>query len=120
MTLDVTIGRKLKDDVVQCPDSDKDICNPNLTNHPREAYRSGSSDFWSFWRRRGLADIYLSMRKNPNSNDIDIALLKPFIKRINALKEPLSIIDKDRLKWLKYWSNKATELCGEEAAIMFS
>jgi hypothetical protein len=62
------------------------------------------------------------MRKHPDTNDLDLALIKPFLKRINKLKDSdfVNEVDKDRLKWLKYWSNKSVELYGNEAAILFS
>lgn len=125
MTLDVRIGKKTSENSVeQCPDAKENICDSAHTNWPAESYRSGNNvAFWKFFtRNKDLKAIYLEMRKHPNTNDLDIALLKPFLKRINKLKELNFIdeIDKDRLKWLKYWSNKAVELYGDEAAIMFS
>ena len=125
MTMDVKIGKKTGDNTIeQCPDSDTNICDPAFTRWPKESYRSGSNvSFWRFFMKNNdLKKIYLEMRKHPNSNDLDLASLKPFANKINKIKESdfSDDLDKDRLKWLKYWSNKAVKLYGEEAAIMFS
>ena len=125
MTLDVTIGKKTgKDHVEKCPESKDNVCDSTQTNWPSESYRSGNNvSFWKFFtRNKDLKVIYLKMRKHPDTNDLDIAQLKPFMKEINKLKESdfVDEIDKDRVKWLKYWSNKAVELYGTDAAIMFS
>ncbi|MDP3989718.1 MAG: hypothetical protein Q8Q01_00765 [archaeon] len=125
MTLDVRIGKKIGDSSVeQCPDAKENICDPLHTNWPTESYRSGNNfSFWKFFtKNKDLKAIYLEMRKHPNTNDLDLALIKPFLKRINKLKDAdfVNEVDKDRLKWLKYWSNKAVELYGNEAAILFS
>lgn len=125
MTLDVTIGKKIgKDSVEKCPESKDNVCDSAQTNWPSESYRSGNNvSFWKFFTKvKELNTLYLKMRKHPNTNDADIAQLKPLIKQINKLKESdfEDELDKDRLKWLKYWSNKAVELYGNDAAIMFS
>ena len=62
------------------------------------------------------------MRKHPNTNDLDIAKLKPFAEEISKIKEAdfTNAIDKDRLKWLQYWTLKAVELYGENAGVQFS
>lgn len=139
MTLDVTIGYVEPNtepyddqihpsfDVIQCPNADHDVCNPEYTMDAKESYRSGSfgeDGFWAFWKRKSLklSAIYFEMRENPDSNDRDVAYLKPFIERINAIPESdfTEAVDLDRLKWLKYWVNKAIELYGDKAGIMFS
>jgi hypothetical protein len=131
MTLDVTIGKigfnvmnnRVYLTVHECPEADKDICDPGATIYPRKSYRSGSSGFWLFWEKNDLLHgIYKDMRDNPNSNDHDVALVEPFLKLILMIRadkwtEPF---DRDRLKWLQYWAAKAVELYGKEAGIQFS
>jgi len=138
MTLDVSIGLikfgKLKKndvadyescnvmralDIKRCPDSEADICDPERTLSAKEAYRSGSTSFWDFWDNCTY-ELYHSMRDYPNSNDTDIAFLKPVIDDINALPDPTDEGNADRMKWLKYWANKAVELYGDRAGIRFS
>ena len=112
-------------DVEACPDSDYDVCNPESTIYPRSSQRSGSTGFWKFFTDMIGSDIYYAMRRNPESNDRDIALIRPLIDKINAIQDP-TIVDEnakynsDRLKWFKFWSNKAVELYGDMAAIEFS
>jgi hypothetical protein len=125
MTLDVTIG-KLKGTryLDQCPNAETDISNPKLSYWSRESYRSGSTEFWSFWLNKNakLAKIYMNMRKNPWTNDFDRSKLKPFEKEILSIPESEfpDEVDKDRLRWLKYWVAKAIELYGDKAGITFS
>lgn len=136
MTLDVTIGEIVPDTdnieedpkarywVKQAPEANFDVCNPEYTMDAKEAYRSGSTGFWNFWLKKSeqLTEIYEAMRSNPNSNNRDVAYLKPLLTRINAIPESdfSSGIDLDRLKWFKYWANKAVELYGDKAGIMFT
>lgn len=145
-------------DVEPCPESEKNICDPNNTIYPKRSIRSGSTGFWRFWRVVDKLDkIYKMMRVHPGSNDTDIALLKPVNHQIQELKtkdinkekvkkyaaedkerdkkliqDVYGIEDieeetnkrivghKSRLKWLKYWSDKAVNLYREKAAIKFS
>lgn len=137
MTLDVTIGKLIRrgfdvegesEDrhihinevfwVNQCPKSDVAICNPEHTLWTHESYRSGSSEFYEFF---DMIPFYRRMKWN-RTNDTDIAFLKPLIDKINELKEEDFGTErhKDRLKWFKHWSNKAVELYGDDAAIMFT
>lgn len=134
MTLDVTIGKfKIKNptrndvkdyesanainfmSVVACPISKEPICEQSAW--PCESYRSGSTGFWNFFEKQ-LPKLYKKMRFNPNTNDKDIAFIKPILKEINALPNPVDD-DADRMKWLKYWCNRAVELYGIRAAIEF-
>lgn len=148
MTLDVKIGKIIIDkldpdwdescestvvrpNVEQCPDIDYDLCVPltgspfdrtekGFTCWPRSAYRSGSTPFWDFFRNH-LPEIYNKMRDNPNSNDRDVARIAPLIKDIRALPDDCgSDIDNDRMKWFKFWCNRAVELYGDEAGVGFS
>lgn len=132
MTLDVTIGKIiLRQDedngrayvwIKQCPGADFDVSPKKYTLSPREAYRSGSTSFWQFWRKNDLlGQLYEEMRTHPNSNDFDATYLEKYVERINQLEENSfeSELDQDRLKWLKYWVNKAVELYGKEAGITF-
>jgi hypothetical protein len=161
MTLDVTIGKLTFPDpqtiineilttnespiveeyqfiyVTQCPNSEIDICDPAVTLWPKESYRSGSTHFWIFFERLIGIDIYHAMRNYPNSNERDIALIKPLINEINKLNtitrdqiiEMFPELSKDqtnidgmvdRLKWFIYWTNKAVELYDDFAAIDFT
>ena len=128
MTLDVTIGKIYLDEglseirpvywVQGCPESEVDICEEEHTLWTKESYRSGSSDFWKFFKEI-VGDVYYEMREHPNHNDHETAYLKPFIERINTLPTPSSPINQDRMKWFKHWCNKAVELYEDKAAIMF-
>ena len=127
MTIDVTIGKAVLRNfdnkayayVDQCPDADKNICEQEYTLWEKEAYRSGSTGFWEFFFE-AMGEIYNLMRDNPRSNDLDVAYIKPFIKQINSLQTPKDPYHKDRMKWFKYWCNKAVELYDDDAGIMFS
>ena len=136
MTLDITIGELclseeidyLKEDpeirpclwVRECPELDYDLCDPDATVYPRTSYRSGSTGFWKFCFDF-MDDVYYEMRENPKTNELDIAYIKPFLNRINKLSDPQDdFYHKDRMKWLKFWCNKAVELYGDRACIMFA
>ena len=138
MTLDVTIGEAVIEDydddehltvyvgVQECPKAKKDICGQGkkrLTVWPREAYRSGSTGFWEFFRKNNaLCKLYERWRENPESNDCDVARIKPVLKAVLSIKRGSfkTELDKDRLKWLQYWCKKAVRLYGKNAAIQFS
>ena len=131
MTLDVRIGKVTVDcddgihfnPVVElCPKSETNISNSAFTVWPCESYRSGSTSFWHFFAIGELKHIYLEMREYPNTNDYEVVKLEPFAGRILALdrRNFKTEADKDRLKWLMYWTRQAVELYGELAAISFS
>ena len=138
MTLDVTIGKvviepydpEYKDEdgacvaqfsVEPCPELDYDLCiSPGCTLWPREAYRSGSLNFWDFFLKK-IPGVYRKLRYNPTTNDRDVAWIKPIIDEINRLSDDIGTdIDNDRMKWFKFWCNRAVELYGENAGIEFS
>jgi len=130
MTLDVTIGKIIADEIYddtinpmywikQCPDSETPICDIDHTLWIVEAYRSGSTEFWNFFFNH-VGKMYKEMRSNPNSNDRDVVCITPFLDRINSLNTPSDPTHADRMKWLKYWCNKAVELYGKEAGMMFT
>lgn len=135
MTLDVTIGKIIFSepdpewdetytvyvDVEQCPDIDYDLCkSPELTLWPRSAYRSGSTGFWKFFELK-TGNLYYKMRDHPGSNDRDVCRIKPIIDQINQLPDKTGTdIDDDRMKWLKFWCNRAIELYGDLAGVMFT
>ena len=132
MTLDVTIGKVIveRDEenghafvwIEQCPDADFDVSALSFMINPREAYRSGSSSFWRFWRKNDvLGVVYEEMRNNSDTNDMDVIFLEKYVERINQVQENSfdTEVDKDRLRWLKYWVNKAVELYGKDAGISF-
>ena len=132
MTLDISIGKIVIEQdengrayiwVKRYPDADFNVCNPKATITPKEAYRSGSTAFWQFWKKNDkLATIYERMREYPDSNDSDVTFLKSYVDDILNLSDALfsNPNDKDRLKWLKHWVKKAVELYGDEAGISFS
>ena len=128
MTLDVTIGEIYVDErdgkayvrVVPCPPEPMCICDIEFTIYPNEAERSGGHGLWEFFRKY-LNDIYIEMRDHPGSNDIDVAFINPFLDRINALSDKCDDpASNDRMKWLKFWCNRAVEQFGDDAGIMFS
>jgi len=136
MTLDVKIGKRIiqhedgKDieGVKMCAPVHFNICNPEYTLWTREAYRSGSTEFWNFWEKSYMINMYLTMRKYPNSNDRDVAPLLPFLNDIKNLpsskfRDGIKVIDDydfDRLKWFKFWAIRAVNLYGKDAYISFS
>ena len=134
MTLDVTIGKIIvghldyKDraflTVEECPEADFDVCDTKYSITPRISFRSGSSSFWRFFQDKNeqLTLLYHDLRDNPNSNDLDVTFLKPFLDRFNVLNIDSfeDAVDKDRLKWLKYWIVVAVELYDDLAGIKFS
>jgi len=127
MTLDITIGKVCVDRmdnkayiaVSACPPTSYDVCDSEYTIYPRAAYRSGSVGFHEFFDKY-LNDIYVEMQDHPDTNDQDVAFITHWIDRINVLQdqcdEPAST---DRMKWLKFWCNRAVALYGEDAAIEF-
>ncbi len=62
------------------------------------------------------------MRWYPQTNDRDVAYLDHFVHEIMAidLQEFETALDRDRMKWLQYWTLKALTLYGTDAGIMFS
>lgn len=132
MTLDVNIGKLYQNGfpgtkLIRCSPVHFEVCNPEYTLWPREAYRSGGQGFWDFWIKY-MKNMYLKMREHPHSNDIDIKSLYPFLKDIKNLpnsqfKDHIKVIDDidwDRLKWFKFWSLRAINLYGKDAYISFS
>lgn len=136
MTLDVKIGRLMihkegneeVEGIRTCPMTYHDVCNPEFTLWPRESYRSGSSGFWEFWEKI-VGKLYHQMRRYPRTNDYELYPLKQIIDEINKLPNSqfeqhgikvIDDIDFDRLKWFKFWSNRAVNLYGEDAYISFS
>ena len=103
--------------VQQCP-NENDGCTQEDTAHPNESYRSGSGAAISkFLDNSGLYDVLFKL----HSNDEQIYKLKSVIKEINEAKLlSTNFYDERRLHWLKFWSNKAIELYGDNAAISFS
>jgi hypothetical protein len=128
MSLGVSIGRRITEKrgekdvegVECCPDADHEICDSEFTRWTKESYRNGSSDFWQFWEVR-VGSLFQRMNVDKiNSAGEPLAQLKPVLEEINLLSETLpSRIDQDRMKWFKYWTNRAVELYGDEAYITF-
>ncbi len=123
MTLDVTIGRyeRIQDKIIvkQCAPVHFDVCQHEFTLWEREAYRSGSTGFYEFFKYC-VGSLYYSIRSFPNSSDQEIIKLWPIIDKIQNLSIPDDTLDKDRMVWLKYWTKRAVDLYGKEAAIQFS
>ena len=125
MTLDIIIGKLTYTpgddelDVEKCPPESHDVCDRELTIYPRDSCRSGSAGLWDFFFDR-VHDIYMEMRDYPDSNDPEAIAIKPFLERINALPDDCNdAINNDRMKWFKFWCNRAVELYGDEAGIEF-
>jgi hypothetical protein len=123
MTLDVIIGKyeRIQDKIIihPCAPVHFDVCNPQYTLWEREAYRSGSTGFYEFFKYC-VGALYYEIRSFPNSSDAEIIRLRPIIDKINNLPMPDDLLDKDRMVWLKYWTNRAVSLYGNEAVIGFS
>ena len=131
MVLNVKIGKIVDFDcenevfkqVEKCPDADINICNPEYTIFPKSALRMGSTGFWEFWEYSSdeLYTLFKLMREYPDLDGPEVVPLKPFIRDINNLPDKcFENADTDRMKWFKYWSNKAIELYGDCAGIEFS
>ena len=140
MTLDVTICKLIpinqpqnnvmnpSYDVIQCPNVHENICDPKHTYWPNESYRSGNSIGLRRFFLVHTEYTYSAMTDSPQHQDICIAYIKPRIREINELHVDIKLCrsvneyaeDLDRMKWFKYWCNKAVELYDNEAAIMFS
>jgi hypothetical protein len=107
-------------EVEPCP-SENDGCTEEDIIYSFESHRSGSIFAMNNFMRnvvgKDLDDYFREMK----SNDRQFARIKPVIDEINKLKytgeEKMHHI---RLKWLKFWCNRAVELYGNEAVIEFS
>jgi len=120
MTLTVIIGKmgSPSDEIPnigECPEESHDVCDPEYTIFPKRAIRIGSSDMRDFFD--GLtAEIYTNTISDPT----EIIQIKPVIDVINDLADDLGDAGhNDRMKWLKFWCNRAVELYGDEAGIEF-
>lgn len=119
MTLTVIIGKigipnNTDCSIEECPMESYDVCNPEYTQYPDRAFRSGSGmcDFFDLHVTAIYKEI---MRLKERSVPI-----KPFIDRINALPDDLcDDSHNDRMKWLKFWCNRAVGLYGDKAVIEF-
>lgn len=127
MTLRVTIGEIYKGNesdaltVQPCPSTEKNMVKSKHTTHPNEAIRDGS-DLWLFFRVPPLITIFKAFNggKSPGEYPVTIPLQK-IAKDIAAIQIDFEDeIDRDRLRWLKYWTAKAVKLFGERAGIEFS
>ena len=106
-------------DIEQCP-NENDGCTIDDTIYPNSAYRSGSicgmSDFFS----DVMPDLIEKLRPI-KSNDSQYTYIKPYIKEINKLQyNGDNKYNIKRLHWFKFWCNRAVELYGEKAVILFS
>ena len=147
MTIDITIGRvtflslrevlcnKLNEDyninykvnlrftdfidVEQCPD-EPDGCSIEDTYCPNSAYRSGNIINLTNFFEEVMPELIKKIRPM-RSNDEQITLIKPYLAEINDLKyKSDNLVKQRRLKWFKFWCNRAVELYGEDAAIKFT
>ncbi len=123
MTLDVTIGKyeRIQDKIIlkECAPVHFDVCQREFTLWVREAYRSGSTGLFEFFQYY-VGSLYYSIRSFPESNDTEIIKLWPIIGDIQKLPMPSNALDKNRMIWLKFWTKRAVDLYGKEAAIQFS
>jgi len=120
MTLSVFIGKidPHRDGIPyidMCPSESYDVCDPEYTIYPRKALRSGADDMRDFFD--GLPDeIYINTISDPD----EMVLIEAVIGAINALPDDIgNPCHNDRMKWLKFWCNRAVELYGDEAGIEF-
>jgi len=128
MSLGVSIGKRITEmrgekeveGVQCCPDADHEICDQEFTRWTKESYRNGTGDFWHFWEHY-VGSLFQRMSvERLNSAGEPLAQLKPILDEINLLSDALtSRADQDRMKWFKYWANRAVELYGDEAYITF-
>jgi hypothetical protein len=123
MTLDVVIGKYEQFQegiiVVQCKPATCDICDIKHTLWPRAAYRSGSSDFYDFFKYYASV-LYYSDSSFPEVKRSTIIKLWPLIYEIQQLGTPTDSLDLDRMFWLKYWTQQAVDQYGKDAVIKFN
>jgi len=121
MTLTVKIGRvgtpsdECLESIDECPPESFDVCDPAFTIYPRRAYRSGLWDFF---------ESYIPyLRRRVLTQPENTLLIKSFIDDVNRFTSNNhsygNALDKDRMKWFKFWCNKAVELYGDDAGIEF-
>lgn len=117
MTLSITIGKtkpmvnEYGETIDECPPESYDVCDPKYTMHSQRAYRNGTA-LWDFFEHY-LNDIYNESMSNKDE-------IKPFIDEINALPDDCGDPGhNDRMKWFKFWCNRAVELYGDEAGVEF-
>ena len=120
MTLTVFIGKINPESdgiphIDECPPESYDVCDPKYTIFPRRSIRSGSDEMRDFID--GVtAEICIGAIIDPT----DIILIKPVIDAINNLIDDIDGAGhNDRMKWFKFWCNRAVELYGDEAGIEF-
>ena len=119
MTLTVILGKihTPSDEIPnidECPAESYDVCDPEFTIHPRRSIRSGSGEMQDFF------DGVTAEISNTISDPTEIILIKPVINVINDLIDDCDDVGhNDRMKWLKFWCNRAVELYGDEAGIEF-
>ncbi len=133
MTLDVTIGKieifheedrgHEKDIaasviVAECPVLDYDLCNPKYTAWPRKSWRSGNTMLFFGFFETYLPEIY-NMFFDEECVE-SVFFLQPVIKEIKGLKMPKDPRQADRMLWLKFWCERAVDLYGQDAGIMFN
>ena len=106
-------------DVEQCP-NEEDGCTEEDTINPGESYRSVSIFAISEFMNLVLGDLEKQLRPI-STNDPQISMIRPYIDEINNLEyNGDDLYHKRRLNWLKFWCNRALQLYGDEAGIMFS
>lgn len=106
-------------EVEQCP-NEEDGCSDKDTIYPNSAYRSGSSIAINNSFRKTIPEVWEVIR-TISSNDFQVTKLKPLQERINnAEYTGDDYYFKMRLHWIKFWTNKAIKLYGDEAVISLS
>ena len=99
-----------------------DVCNPEWTDHPKDAvrpshYGSGIAEFI----RENLPKIGAVLDEERSILPVSIV-----IDEINNLKsvapegEEAPELYNDRVRWFQYWANKCLRLYGEEAKFQIS
>lgn len=107
-------------DIELCP-SEIDGCTKDDTIYPNEPIRDGPTIDLYEWIHT-VFDSELVECLYPNkTNDTQYTLIKPLIERINLVTyDGPTLMHKIRLKWFKFWCNKAVELYGDDAVIQWS
>lgn len=107
MTIEIIIGKIEGNNVIACRPSRKNICDPEISRNPKEAKRTGG---------KGLKNFINNIL---SASSETIFQINKYLQTIMAIEDTsFTPIDKDRIKWFKYWTSKAFDLYGDRAGIM--
>lgn len=143
MIFSLTIGRSFINfenqdrGAEECPVENYDICDSKYTANPSRSYRVSTEymtcplrEFWYsyirpiFWDEQALCEqkhLAETCKRDMTLFQDNPIPLKPYIEKIRKLPDECgNIYDNDRMKWFKFWAEKAVELYGEEAVIHVS